>query len=224
MAQRRGNRDEINVVQRRRHSGEVNRQNSFSDCLAPSLPSWYHLLRCTSSTNGTIMPPRFQRVRRSRLLRALKWLVTRLFFWAALLIVVVLNWSYSQLAPHIVSIPFVRQGGDVTIQGQHFGAQQSGSTLVFDVNDQSMVIEDIVSWSDTQIDVKLPVANSEGTVYVVRRIPLLSLASNVVAYVVQATGLPSAPYGYEVPVQDNSPWPLFRHDERNTANSPLPAV
>jgi outer membrane protein assembly factor BamB len=170
------------------------------------------------------MPPRFQRLRKSLLIRPLKWLLTRPFFWAAIIIVLTVNWGYGQLAPHIVSVPLVRQGGEVIIDGQHFGAQQGNSYLVFDIDQQQMVIEDTVSWSDTRIDVKLPVANTEGSVYVVRRIPLLSLASNVVAYVVQAAGLPSQPYGYEVPVQAAAPWPLFRRDQRNTANSPLPAI
>jgi outer membrane protein assembly factor BamB len=163
-------------------------------------------------------------MRRSRLIRAFKWLFTRPFFWAALGIVIFLNWGYGQLVPHIVSVPIVRQGGAMIIAGQHFGAEQDGSYLVFNVDDQPLVIEQVEAWSDAQIVVKLPVANTAGTVYVVRRIPLFALASNVVAYTVQAAGLPSQPYGYEVPVQENSPWPMFRRDRRNTANSPLPAI
>jgi hypothetical protein len=81
-----------------------------------------------------------------------------------------------------------------------------------------LIIDHTESWSDTRIDVRLPVANTAGTIYVVRRIPLFALASNVVAYVVQAAGLPSQPYGYEIPVQDAAPWPLFRRDERNTVS------
>jgi hypothetical protein len=41
----------------------------------------------------SIMPPRFQRIRRSRLTRALKWLFTHPFFWAAVIIIIVLNWG-----------------------------------------------------------------------------------------------------------------------------------
>ena len=95
----------------------------------------------------------------------------------------------ARTGPHIVSVPIVRQGGDLIIDGQHFGAQQGNSYLVFDIDQQQMIIDHTESWSDTRIDVKLPVANTEGTVYVVRRIPLFALASNVVAYVVQAAGL-----------------------------------
>jgi outer membrane protein assembly factor BamB len=34
---------------------------------------------------------------------------------------------------------------------------------------------------------------------------------------------PSQPYGYDVPVQPDSPWPTFRRDRRNSGASPLPA-
>jgi hypothetical protein len=47
------------------------------------------------------MPPRFRRLRQSRLIRALKWLFIRPFFWAAIAIIIVLNWGYGQLVPHI---------------------------------------------------------------------------------------------------------------------------
>ncbi len=57
------------------------------------------------------MPPRFQLLRRSRLIRALKWLFTHPFFWATVIIVIILNWSYGQLAPHIANIPIVSQVG-----------------------------------------------------------------------------------------------------------------
>jgi hypothetical protein len=51
------------------------------------------------------MPSRFRRLRKSRLIRALKWLFTRPFFRAVIITVIVLNWGYGQLVPHIVSIP-----------------------------------------------------------------------------------------------------------------------
>jgi outer membrane protein assembly factor BamB len=35
---------------------------------------------------------------------------------------------------------------------------------------------------------------------------------------------PSQPYGYDTPVQPDSPWPTFRRDRRNTGASPLPAL
>ena len=57
------------------------------------------------------MSPRFQRLRS---IRAFEWLFTCRFSWTAVIIVIILNCGYSQLAPHIVSVPIVRQGGEAT--------------------------------------------------------------------------------------------------------------
>jgi outer membrane protein assembly factor BamB len=43
-------------------------------------------------------------------------------------------------------------------------------------------------------------------------------------HVTMAPPAPSEPYGYEVPVQPDSPWPTFRRDRRNTGSSPLSAL
>src|SRR3974377_2364255 len=103
---------------------------------------WYHRPHALLQPIRSTMPLRFQRVRRSRLLRALKWLCTRPFFWAVIIVILILNWSYGQLAPHTVSVPIVRQGGDVIVDGQHFGAEQGNSYLVFNIDQQPLVIED----------------------------------------------------------------------------------
>jgi outer membrane protein assembly factor BamB len=42
-------------------------------------------------------------------------------------------------------------------------------------------------------------------------------------HVTMASPAPSEPFGYDVPVQPDSPWPTFRRDRRNTGASPLPA-
>jgi outer membrane protein assembly factor BamB len=44
-----------------------------------------------------------------------------------------------------------------------------------------------------------------------------------VEHVQMTPAAPSEPYGYDVPVQPDSPWPTFRRDRRNTGASPLPA-
>ena len=45
-----------------------------------------------------------------------------------------------------------------------------------------------------------------------------------VEHVTMKPAEPSQPYGYDVPVQADSPWPTFRRDRRNSASSPIPAV
>lgn len=43
-------------------------------------------------------------------------------------------------------------------------------------------------------------------------------------HVTMTPAAPSQPYGYDVPVQPDSPWPTFRRDRRNTGSSPLTAT
>jgi len=45
-----------------------------------------------------------------------------------------------------------------------------------------------------------------------------------VQHVTMKPAAPSQPYGYDVPVQADSPWPTFRRDRRNTGSSPLIAI
>lgn len=45
-----------------------------------------------------------------------------------------------------------------------------------------------------------------------------------VEHVTMQPAEPSQPYGYDVPVQAESPWPTFRRDRRNTGSSPIPAI
>lgn len=35
-------------------------------------------------------------------------------------------------------------------------------------------------------------------------------------------GYPSEPYGYQVPVSADAPWPALRRDHQNTGRSPIP--
>ena len=44
-----------------------------------------------------------------------------------------------------------------------------------------------------------------------------------VEHITAAPAPASQPYGYDVPVQPDSPWPTFRRDRRNSGASPLPA-
>lgn len=45
-----------------------------------------------------------------------------------------------------------------------------------------------------------------------------------VSHVTMNPAVPSQPYGYDVPVEPDSPWPTFRRDRRNTGASPLTAI
>lgn len=124
--------------------------------------------------------------------------------------------------PRIISIPAVRPGASLTVLGSGFGADASDGHLVYRSTDGSTVAGEVQAWSDDKIIVSLRTVAAGGSVRVVRRTWLGERASAAVPFVMQVAGLPSRPYGYAVPVQERSPWPLFRHDHRNSGRSPLP--
>ena len=124
--------------------------------------------------------------------------------------------------PLIVSIPVVDPGGQITVDGARFGSQPVGVDLVrADGSSEALTVD---SWSDVQIVVEQPSDASGGSLQVRARTFLGERTSLPRGYVVRDPGLPSEPYGYQVPVQADSPWPTFRRDAQNTGASPLPAV
>lgn len=137
----------------------------------------------------------------------------------ALSLLAALGWQ-----PAINSVPVTPAGGDLVLLGRGFGAQQGNSTVVIESGAAQAELASIVFWSDSRIVAHLPPQAGNGAAQVVRRGLLGEQASEAVPYVVQAPDLPSQPFGYEVPVQPESPWPTFRRDQRNTGRSPLPAV
>ncbi len=82
----------------------------------------------------------------------------------------------------------------------------------------------MVSWTPGQIVVNLPDQTGGEAITVTAHTFLGERTSLPRGFTVQATGLPSQPNGYAVPVQADSPWPTFRRDEHNSGASPLPAV
>jgi outer membrane protein assembly factor BamB len=132
--------------------------------------------------------------------------------------------AYRKLRPVIERVSLVNaSSGEIEILGRGFGRRQGASTLRLRVGDEQVALGQATSWSDRRIAARLPATDTGGLVQVVRHTRLARLASAPVPFVVQAPGLPSAPYGYEVPVQAASPWPTFRRDHRNTGRSPIPA-
>jgi len=115
--------------------------------------------------------------------------------------------------------------GSVTILGNGFGVAQGDGFVSFTHAGGVTEVHQVDGWSFTEIRLTLPPEVGSGTVRVHSSLPFFGTAVSDPAYLqVRAPGLPSAPYGYEVPVQESSPWPSFRRDRRNTGRSPLPAL
>ncbi len=112
--------------------------------------------------------------------------------------------------------------GTIVIQGSGFGGTQSDGYVSFQNGSHVIEVRDVDRWSSDEIELTLPAEVGSSDVRVHTDLPLLGEGVSDPAYLqVQAPGLPSGPYGYEVPVQEGSPWPSFRHDRRNTGRSPI---
>lgn len=149
---------------------------------------------------------------------------SRPHLWAGALIVAISLLAALGWQPVINSVPVTPAGGDLALLGRGFGDRQGNSTVVIEAGGARTTLTDIVFWSDSRIVAKLPPQTGNSAVQVIRSGLLGEQASAAVPFVVQAPGVPSQPFGYDVPVQPESPWPTFRRDQRNSGRSPLPAT
>ncbi len=145
------------------------------------------------------------------------------------------------MRPVVYKVPVVDD--QIMIIGRRFGRQQRWSYVAVRVGDEGFDLRDGLQWSSGEIVAPLSEAllsrvretwpehaqqhrgEVEGflSVQVMKQSPFGYWPSPTVPFVVQAPDLPSEPYGYEVPVQTDAPWPLFRRDHRNTGRSPIVA-
>lgn len=128
--------------------------------------------------------------------------------------------GYSLYVPHIASAAL--DGERLIVRGRSFGPRGGGSALVHDSGNRRRHLE-IVHWEGERIVARAAGNLASGSIRVERAIFSWPVRSAPVAVIVPATGLPSQPFGYRVPVLPSSPWPLFRRDHRNTGNAPIPA-
>jgi outer membrane protein assembly factor BamB len=124
--------------------------------------------------------------------------------------------------PHIQRVPVADRAGELEILGNRFAARQGrGQVEILGPGGATRQLE-VLAWSNHRILVRLPEDIISGQLQVIQRTPLGSRKSGPAAFITRAAGLPSEPFGYQVPVQADSPWPTFRRDHRNTGCSPLP--
>ncbi len=113
----------------------------------------------------------------------------------------------------------------VLIAGNGFGLMQGDGYVSFSRDGAVTEVHEVIAWSNREIRLALPPEVGSSHVRVHVDLPLSGPQPTEPAYlVVRAEGLPSATYGYEVPVEANSPWPSFRRTRRNTGRSPIQAV
>lgn len=130
--------------------------------------------------------------------------------------------GYAMYAPDVARVE--RDGeGRLIISGRNFGPARGDSALMFSVGGKEIEI-DVDEWANDRIIAKLRGEVASGSVSVKRAFWFFYWPSSAAALVVAEEGLPSQPFGYEIPVQAGSPWPTFRRDVRNSGQSPIAAV
>ncbi len=155
-------------------------------------------------------------------LRIIRRLLRSRVFWI-LLIAVFVGWlGHGKFHPSIERVPVVHpENPKLVVLGKGLGG--SGHLMYLPeggVKEQEL---DAGQWTKTRIEAVLPANVQNGHVRVLRHLGPFDWASRRACVVVTEAGLPSRPYGYELPVEAVSPWPLFRRDRRNTGYSPLRA-
>ncbi|MEA4909376.1 MAG: PQQ-binding-like beta-propeller repeat protein [Anaerolineaceae bacterium] len=150
-------------------------------------------------------------------------------FWTvlfSLLVLLAAAWAawqgFRYLHPAIFAIPAIFPGETVVLQGRSFGA--AGQLYVTPPGAAGPQTVDVESWGPGEIRVHLPEAASGTTFQVEKQILGLSLRSQTVSLVVKRPELDDPDLAFQVPVQPEAAWPLFRYDQRNTGSSPQPAV
>lgn len=145
------------------------------------------------------------------------------YLWIAVISIFSWRQAYQLIHPVITSVPLVKANDPVTIEGAAFGGGQGGRVEF--IAEGKTVQAQVTAWTDKRITTAWPEdLRSGGYVRVVRDLGAFQWPSKPFCYIVKDPSLPSQPYGYQVPVQANAPWPLFRRDQQNSGNSPIKAV
>ncbi len=136
--------------------------------------------------------------------------------------VVAVQWLQG-LHPVIVSIPVVYPGQDLVVYGNGFGSSQGRGSLTYHSGSLQQNLP-IISWNDTRVKAALPQGARSGEVLVEQKNFLGFRASLARAFTIASMEKPANPDSYQAPVQEDSPWPTFRRDQRNSGASPIPGV
>ncbi len=142
---------------------------------------------------------------------------------ALIVLVLLARQEYEALRPVIDTIPVVYTGQDLVVYGSNFGSSRGSGSLTYHSGSLNQALP-IISWNNTRIKAALPAGSRGGEIVVEQKQLLGFRASSARAFSSAEKGLPSAPNGYQAPVQEDSPWPTFRRDQRNSGASPIVAA
>jgi len=123
--------------------------------------------------------------------------------------------------PVIDEVNAIQVGDTLFVKGRNFGSERGRSTLHLNKKQLEDFVTQNVFWSDTLLKAIIPDKYAGSEIILERFLLFFPIQSDPVPTIVQLGNLPSAPYGYEVPVLKSSPWPTFRRDHRNTGYFPF---
>ncbi len=139
----------------------------------------------------------------------------------AILVFAGVGWLISaaieRIRPDLDPITVLGAQSGLVLNGSGFGdTQGAGKVSLVQPNTQARDLQ-ISAWSDNQITALLPADVQSGTI-IVSQSTLLGLRPSLARdFLRGAAGLLPG----QSPTEENSPWPSFRHDPRNTGRSPL---
>jgi len=129
-----------------------------------------------------------------------------------IIIVLLFFWIFNHYKPIIYSIPAKQNHELIQIRGRNFGNKQHGSYLEVYSNGKKDNVKNYLEWSDSLISFASPKTSSNLQIRVVKKILGINWHSNKRFFIFKTKHTKT----YDVPVQQNSPWPTFRHDRKNT--------
>jgi outer membrane protein assembly factor BamB len=155
--------------------------------------------------------------------RAAGRLLRSKLLWTLILLTAAAVFSYHALKPRIVAIPVISAGDALEILGRSLGGT-GRIHIAWPGGGEALAPAKMLTWTPDRVVTPGNAASAAGMGRVRLEKMIAGFAWAVeAAFVIRESGLPSEPYGYEVPVQPESPWPLFRRDRRNTGCSPIRA-
>ncbi len=138
-------------------------------------------------------------------------------YFDSLIILIILAYFFSQSQkPIIYSIPAYTKGAQIQLTGTNFGKNQGKSLILFKTKGKNLKLNHYIDWSDTLILFESPENFSWAEIRIIKMSFGFKFRSNS-REIIQKLEIKG---DYDVPVQQKSSWPTFRHDRRNTGFYP----
>ena len=142
------------------------------------------------------------------------------YFYITIILSYIIYSFINAYKPVIISIPVVFENNRISIIGKNFGKTQKNSRLEFFKTNEKKMLSHYMDWSDTLIRIEFPPEMTEGKLRINRKLLFFGIKSEY-RTILKIKNFNKK--NYDIPVQQESPWPLFRRNRKNTAFSSIKA-